>query len=497
MTTELAPIFAPWPTVIGPSSLAPEPIVTLSLDRRVALAGREAGAAERDALVERDVVADLGRLADHDAHAVVDEQPVADAARPGGSRCPVSARWRRRCARGASGTPASCSACATRWASSAWTPGQAARISSDETPRAAGSRSCAAATSRRSSRADAAQGAEAEHRRTTVLSTMPRLRALILHGWQGSGPGALADAGWRERLRRGRRPRRSYPGPARLRRAVPRPLGRRAARASSRALARRATASASSSATRWAASLWLREAARDPPGAPRRPRRCSSRRRARARRCPSSRGFYPTGADKAAIDAAARPRRGWCAPTTTPYCPGRGAADALGRAAGAARRPAARRAGTSTSRPATGRGRRWRPGRWGRRPSPAAAERRGSGRREERRRDVALAGVGQHHDDPLALRLRALADLQRAPTAPRRTRCRPARPRARRPGGRSRSRPRRRPAMTSSMTSRSSTGGTKPAPMPWIRCGPGRAAARAPPSSRARPRSPARRGCAP
>ena len=30
MTTLLAPIFAPWPTVIGPSSFAPEPIVTLS-----------------------------------------------------------------------------------------------------------------------------------------------------------------------------------------------------------------------------------------------------------------------------------------------------------------------------------------------------------------------------------------------------------------------------------------------------------------------------------
>ena len=30
MTTEFAPIFAPWPMVIGPSSFAPEPIVTLS-----------------------------------------------------------------------------------------------------------------------------------------------------------------------------------------------------------------------------------------------------------------------------------------------------------------------------------------------------------------------------------------------------------------------------------------------------------------------------------
>ena len=56
------------------------------LDRRVALAGREAGAAERDALVERHVVADLGRLADHDAGAVVDEEALADAAPPGGSR---------------------------------------------------------------------------------------------------------------------------------------------------------------------------------------------------------------------------------------------------------------------------------------------------------------------------------------------------------------------------------------------------------------------------
>ena len=48
------------------------------LHGRVALAGGEAGAAERDALVERHVVADLGRLADHHAGAVVDEQPLAD-----------------------------------------------------------------------------------------------------------------------------------------------------------------------------------------------------------------------------------------------------------------------------------------------------------------------------------------------------------------------------------------------------------------------------------
>ena len=43
------------------------------LDRGVALAGREAGAAKRHALIERDAVADAGGLADHDARAMVDE----------------------------------------------------------------------------------------------------------------------------------------------------------------------------------------------------------------------------------------------------------------------------------------------------------------------------------------------------------------------------------------------------------------------------------------
>ena len=81
ITTALAPILAPWPIVIGPSSFAPEPIVTLSCTVGMALAGREAGAAERHALVHRHVLADLGGLADHDAHAVVDEQPVADLGR--------------------------------------------------------------------------------------------------------------------------------------------------------------------------------------------------------------------------------------------------------------------------------------------------------------------------------------------------------------------------------------------------------------------------------
>src|SRR6478672_9529144 len=50
---------------------------------------------------------------------------------------------------GAPGTPASWSACATRWARIAWTPAQFIRISAVPTPRAAGSRSRAEATSAR------------------------------------------------------------------------------------------------------------------------------------------------------------------------------------------------------------------------------------------------------------------------------------------------------------------------------------------------------------
>jgi hypothetical protein len=48
------------------------------LNGGMALAAREAGAAERDALVERHPVTDLGRLADHDPGAVVDEEVLAD-----------------------------------------------------------------------------------------------------------------------------------------------------------------------------------------------------------------------------------------------------------------------------------------------------------------------------------------------------------------------------------------------------------------------------------
>src|SRR5262245_53646190 len=47
-------------------------------ERGMALAALLARAAERHALVERDPIADFARLADHHAHAVVDEEAPAD-----------------------------------------------------------------------------------------------------------------------------------------------------------------------------------------------------------------------------------------------------------------------------------------------------------------------------------------------------------------------------------------------------------------------------------
>ena len=133
------------------------------LDRRVALAGREAGAAERDALVHRHVLAHLGRLADHDADAVVDEQPVADLAHGWISMPGQRARREREHARRDRHARVA-SACATRWASSACTPGHAARISADETPRRGRVAIVGGGDVAPHLAGDAAQGAETEHR---------------------------------------------------------------------------------------------------------------------------------------------------------------------------------------------------------------------------------------------------------------------------------------------------------------------------------------------
>ena len=55
ITTLLAPIFAPWPIVIGPEQLRARADRHVVLHGRMALAGGEAGAPERDALVDRHV----------------------------------------------------------------------------------------------------------------------------------------------------------------------------------------------------------------------------------------------------------------------------------------------------------------------------------------------------------------------------------------------------------------------------------------------------------
>ena len=112
---------------------------------------------------------------------------------------------------------------------------------------------------------------------------------------------------------------------------------------------------------------------------------------------------------------------------------------------------------------------------------------------EERLRDIALAGVGHDHDHAPAPGLGPGRNLERRPQR------RPARDPASNPSRRA-----QRQAVwiasssetqiTSSSSSRFRTAGTKPAPIPWILCGPG-CLLRAPPSRRARRPPPAVWGC--
>ena len=78
-TTAFEPTRAPSPTVKPPSTFAPAPTTTPapSVGWRL-VAAIERGAAERHALVDGAVVADFRGLADHHAHAVVDEHAPAD-----------------------------------------------------------------------------------------------------------------------------------------------------------------------------------------------------------------------------------------------------------------------------------------------------------------------------------------------------------------------------------------------------------------------------------
>ena len=99
---------------------------------------------------------------------------------------PVKARLAYAIVRGITGTPASQSACATRWARRDCTPAQLVRISSVPTPWAAGSRSRAAPTSARTSFAT----------RLRVLAPITRIRLegglRLLGGEERQGHVALA-----------------------------------------------------------------------------------------------------------------------------------------------------------------------------------------------------------------------------------------------------------------------------------------------------------------
>ena len=77
-TTEPAPTREFSPMVMLPSTRAPAPMTTLLPMVGWRLPVSFAGAAQGDALVERDVVADDRGLADDDAHAVIDEEAAAD-----------------------------------------------------------------------------------------------------------------------------------------------------------------------------------------------------------------------------------------------------------------------------------------------------------------------------------------------------------------------------------------------------------------------------------
>jgi predicted alpha/beta hydrolase family esterase len=154
---------------------------------------------------------------------------------------------------------------------------------------------------------------------------MRALRVLILHGWQGSGPGHWQT--WLAGRLRERGAHVRYPGlpdcdvpcPERWGAALQDELRALAAGEGERVVACHSLGCV----------LWLREAARLAPELH------VDRVALVAPPCPGAAvaelaGFYPTGADKAGIDAAAGHTRLVCS-DDDPYCPGRGAAEHWGR----------------------------------------------------------------------------------------------------------------------------------------------------------------------
>ena len=205
MTTVLAPIFAPWPIVIGPSSFAPEPIVTLSctVGWRLPVSKPVPPSVTPWYIVTLSPTSAVSPITTPIPWSMNRPSPICAA---GWISIPVSARETYAIARGAAGTPAASSACATRCASSACRPGQPVRISSVETPVAAGSRSRTACTSRRNS---------PDTRRIELRPTSARR---LLHRSPGS-PDAFSRGRWSSRRWRGRpagtRPRAAACAPVR------------------------------------------------------------------------------------------------------------------------------------------------------------------------------------------------------------------------------------------------------------------------------------------
>jgi predicted alpha/beta hydrolase family esterase len=153
---------------------------------------------------------------------------------------------------------------------------------------------------------------------------MPGLRALILHGWQGSGrdhwqtwlAGRLRAAG--AHVQYPELPDCDVPCPERWAAALHREM-----RALAKGDGERVVIAHSLGCV-----LWLREAAQI------RPEQRVGRVALVAPPCPGAKvaelaQFYPTGADKAAIDAAAGHTRLVCSDNDA-YCPGRGAAEHWG-----------------------------------------------------------------------------------------------------------------------------------------------------------------------
>ena len=153
---------------------------------------------------------------------------------------------------------------------------------------------------------------------------MRPLRVLILHGWQGSGPEHWQS--WLASRLRERGAHVQYPSlpdcdvpcPDRWGLALHDEVAALAGGPGERVVVCHSLGCV----------LWLREAARLGPGSE------VDRVALVAPPCPGAKvpelaGFYPTGADKAAIDAAARHTRLVCS-DDDPYCPGRGAAEHWG-----------------------------------------------------------------------------------------------------------------------------------------------------------------------